>query len=100
MAAGIAAAHRDQYILGREPAMHETLLGERVGVAAVLRVVFAVAVLADVLHALDRALGVGEQEVLRILARPAGGGADRHMLLRQDHRALAKRAAAIVRHAV
>ena len=100
MAAGIAAAHGDQDVVGREAAMHEARLGERMRAVAVLRVVLAVAVLADALHALDRALGVAEQEVLRLLARPAGGGDDLHVLGRQDHHALAERDAAVVGHGV
>ena len=46
MAAGVAAAHGDQDVVGAEAAMHEARLGERVRVVAVLRVVFAIAVLA------------------------------------------------------
>ena len=58
MAAGIAAAHGDQDIVGCQPAMHEVALGQRMRAVAVLGVVLAVAVLADALHALDRPLGL------------------------------------------
>src|SRR2546430_11375620 len=74
MAAGIAAAHGDQDVVGPEAAMQEAWCHELRCPLAVLGVVLAVAVLADLLHALDRASGVGEQEVLRLLARPAAAG--------------------------
>src|SRR5258708_8905174 len=64
MAAGIAAAHRDQDVVGRQPAMHEARLGQRMRTFAVLRVVLPVAVLTDALHAPDRTLGLDEQEHL------------------------------------
>ena len=62
MAAGVAAAQGDQDVVGREPAMHEALLGQRVRPLAVLLLVLAVAVLADALHALDRALGCANRK--------------------------------------
>jgi hypothetical protein len=67
MAAGVAAAQGDQDIVGAKAAMHETLLSKPMSPVAMLGVVFAVAELADALHALDRTLGLGEQEVLRLL---------------------------------
>src|ERR1700722_16147267 len=91
MAAGIAAAHGDQDIVGPHAAMEEALLGELGRVRAVLRVVLAVAELAHALHALDRALGLGEEIILRLLARPACRGNDAHVLRRQDHHALPER---------
>src|SRR6516165_5057592 len=100
MAAGIAAAHGDQYVLRSEAAMDEALLGQRMRAVAVLGVVFAVAVLADIRHALDRALGLAEQEILRALARPAGVADDLHVLGRQDHHALTQGDAAVVGHGV
>src|SRR5215468_9333782 len=100
MAAGVAAAHGDQDVVGRKSAMHETSFGERMRALAVLPVVLALAVLADLLHALDAAPGVAEQEVLRLLARPAGGRDDVHVFRRQDHYALAERDAAVVGHGV
>ena len=100
MAAGVAAAQRDQDVVGPRPRCMKPLLGERMGALAVLGVVLAVAELADALHALDRALGLGEQEVLHLSARPAGIGHDLHVLGRQDHHALAERDAAIVGHGV
>src|SRR5476651_2019435 len=100
VAAGIAAAHGDQDIVGPHAAMDEALLGERRRGLAVLRVVLAVAELAYALHALDRALGLGEEIVLRPLAAPAGVGDDAHVFGRQDHHALAQGDAAVVRHRI
>src|SRR3954463_6663288 len=91
MAAGIAAAHRDQDVIGAEPAMHEVALGQRVCPLAVLRVVLAVAIRADALPAPDRTLGLREQEGLRLRACPAGAGHDLHVLGRHDHHRLAER---------
>src|ERR1044071_4731636 len=60
--AGIPAAHRDEDICRLKPAMKLTRLDQRVRVLAVLLVVFAVAVFADVLHPVDRPLGLRKQE--------------------------------------
>src|SRR5919201_1468162 len=98
MAAGVATAHGDQDVLWIEAAMDKALFGQRVGALAMLGVVLAVAVFADALHALDRSLGVAEQEVLALLACPAGIADDLHVLGRQDDHALAQRNAAVVGH--
>ena len=61
MATGVAAAYGDQDVLGAQPAMEMAQLGQRVRVAAVLLIIFDIAVFADIPHPLDRPFGLGKR---------------------------------------
>jgi hypothetical protein len=100
MPAGIAATHRDENIVGTHATMHEAGRDKAMGASRVLLIVFAVTVLSDAPHAIDRSLGLSEQEILGSFSAPARVSDDLHVLGSEDDNALPKCDASIIGHRI